>query len=176
MDQGLAAILGAAVGAIATGTAALVTAMSASRLNKNKARQEACLAYLTLVARIRVALVDLSRHFRPDLTDLYEPLDAATARARTADIDAQYHELITEHAVLMLAGPRRVYRQAVRTTDLVAEPLTLATRWSASQEPSPAASPAPSAVTSEQLQAFDRAMAALAQGLAQFADTAREST
>lgn len=170
MDQGLTAILGAAVGALATGAAALVTAVSAARLNKNKARQEACLAYLTLVAQIRAALVDVSRHFRPGLSDLYEPLDAATARARVADIDAQYHELITRHAVLMLAGPRRVYRQAVRTTDLVAEPLTLLTRWSAGTET------ATSTVTDEQAQAFDRAVEALARGLADFADTAREST
>ncbi|MGW7088446.1 hypothetical protein ACWGH2_33765 [Streptomyces sp. NPDC054871] len=169
MDQGLAALLGAAVGAIATGAAALVTAQSASRLNRNKARQEACLAYLTLVAQVRMALVDVSRHFRPELTDLYEPLDPTTARARAADIDAQYHELITKHAVLMLAGPRPVYRQAVRTTDLIAKPLMLVTWWSASQDPSPAT------VTSEQLQAFDRDMEALAQGLAQFADTAREN-
>ncbi|MGW6026696.1 hypothetical protein [Streptomyces sp. NPDC055099] len=166
MDQGLAAVLGAAVGAVATGTAALVTAMSASRLHKNKARQEACLAYLTLVAQIRMALVDIGRHHRPDPTDLYEPLDPATARARAADIDAQYHELITKHAVLMLAGPRRVYRQAVRTTDLVAAPLTLITRWSTTPTPPPP----------DQLQAFTQAMEALAQGLADFADTAREST
>ncbi|MGW7070520.1 hypothetical protein ACWGII_34300 [Streptomyces sp. NPDC054855] len=168
MDQGLTAILGAAVGAIATGAAALVTAVSASRLHKNKARQEACLAYLTLVAQIRMALIDVSRHFRPGPNHLYEPLDAATARARAADIDAQYRELITRHAVLMLAGPRRVYRQAVRTTDLVAEPLTLLTRWTALTEPA--------TVTEEQIQAFDRAVEALAQGLAHFADTAREST
>lgn len=168
MDQGLAAILGAAVGATATGAAALVTATSASRLNKNKARQEACLAYLTLVAQIRMALADVSRHFRPDLTDLYEPLDPTAARARVAEIDDQYHELITKHATLMLAGPRRVYRQAVRTTDLVSEPLMLVTRWSRGS--------APSAVTDEQVQAFDRGMEALAQGLALFADTAREST
>ncbi|MEU6767359.1 hypothetical protein ABZ916_33260 [Streptomyces sp. NPDC046853] len=168
MDQGLAAILGAAVGASATGAAALVTAASASRLNKSKARQEACLAYLTLVAQIRMELVDAGRHLRPDPTGLYEPLDTATARARAADIDARYRELVTRHAVLMLAGPRRVYRQAVRTTDLVAEPLMFVTRWSAG--------PGPSAVTAEQAQGFDRGMDALARGLAQFADTAREST
>ncbi|GGV56209.1 hypothetical protein GCM10010277_57240 [Streptomyces longisporoflavus] len=168
MDQGLAAILGAAVGAIATGAAALVTASSASRLNKSKARQEACLAYLTLLAQIRVDLVDLGRRSRPHPADPYEPLDAATARARAADIDARYRELITKHAVLMLAGPRRVYRQAVRTSDLVAEPLMLVLRWSAG--------PAPSAVPAEHVQAFDRGMEALARGLAEFADTAREST
>ncbi|MEV0523067.1 hypothetical protein AB0I66_06540 [Streptomyces sp. NPDC050439] len=168
MDQGLAAVLGAAVGAVATGTAALVTAMSASRLHKNKARQEACLAYLTLVAQIRMALLDIARHHRPDPTDLHEPLDPATARARAADIDAQYRELITKHAILMLAGPRRVYRQAVRTTDLIARPLTLVTHWSTTPTP-PTAPP-------EQLQAFDQAMEALSQGLAAFADTAREST
>ncbi|MEW1927645.1 hypothetical protein [Streptomyces sp. NPDC088360] len=168
MDQGLAAILGAAVGATATGAAALVTSMSASRLSKNKARQEACLAYLTLVAEIGTALADVSRHFRTGLADVYEPLDATTARARVAAIDAQYHELITKHAILMLAGPRRVYRQAVRTTDLVAEPLTLIARWSAGS--------VPATVTSEQMQTFDRSLEALSQSLAQFADTAREST
>ncbi|MGW6056300.1 hypothetical protein [Streptomyces sp. NPDC055189] len=123
------------------------------------------------MAQIRMELVDVGRHFRPGPTgpaDLYEPLDAATARARAADIDARYRELVTKHAVLMPAGPRRVYRQAVRTTDLVAEPLLLVTRWSAGT--------GPSAVTAEQLQAFDRGMDALAQGLARFADTAREST
>ncbi|MGW5737331.1 MULTISPECIES: hypothetical protein [Streptomyces] len=165
MDQGLAAILGAAVGALATGTAALVTAMSATRLHRKKARQEAFLAYLTLVAQIRMALADVSRHFRPDLADLHAPLDTATARARAADIDAQYRDLITKHAVLMLAGPRRVYRQAVRTTDLIAEPLTLVTRWTTTPSPAPA----------DQLHTFDRAMEALSQGLARFADTARES-
>lgn len=167
MDQGLTAILGAAVGAAATGAAALVTALSASRLHKSKAGQEACLAYLTPVAQIRVALTDVGRHFRPPPHDHHEPLDPATARARVADIDAQYRELVTKHAVLMLAGPRRVYRQAVRTTDLVAEPLMLVTRWSRSADPS--------AVTEEHLRAFDRGVKALAQGLALFADTARES-
>lgn len=169
MDQGLAAILGAAVGATATGAAALVTAMSTSRLTRHRARREACLAYLTLVAEIRMALADVGRHYRPDPNGLHEPLDATTARDRVAGIDARHHELVTKHAVLMLAGPRRVYQQAVRTSDLVGEPLLCVTRWAASGA-------GPSGVTGEEIRAFDRAMEALAKGLAQFADTAREST
>lgn len=104
MDQGVAALLGALVGSLATGGAALVTSAGAARLQTRKERRDGCLAVMTEA----LAVLHLSE-------DLMVHSTAARRESRTPD----YAQFITQALetrrrvekccdVLVLAGPQKI--------------------------------------------------------------------
>jgi hypothetical protein len=104
MDQGVAAVLGAVVGSLATGGAALVTSVGAARLQTRRERRESCLALMTEALAVLHLTEDVMMHST-----------AARRENRTPDY-AQFTTQALEarrrvekcRDVLMLAGPRGV--------------------------------------------------------------------
>lgn len=109
MDQGLAAVIGALVGAIAAGGGAYVTARSAVTLNKRQVRREAYRSFLREGNEIAIKIKELLPR---DFTSQSRS-SARALSAPLADLAAMEHALQRSFADVELLGTDDVAHQAV---------------------------------------------------------------
>jgi hypothetical protein len=109
MDQGLAGLLGALVGALATGGGAQLAARSSERLHKRQARRESYLALLRTLEPFLVRALEVNRV----LVNLHTP--RCTLEQLNTELNAiseDLAELRTCAAVVALEGPAPIRRRA----------------------------------------------------------------
>ncbi|GAA2270763.1 hypothetical protein GCM10010234_01390 [Streptomyces hawaiiensis] len=118
MDQGWAAVLGALVGALATGGGALVTTRSSTRLHKRQARREACKAFLAASHRFCSEASQLLSFIAAEESALRAD-DEAGVRVRGSllgmltALQGVATEVQTHTAAVMLEGPPEITVKAL---------------------------------------------------------------
>nr|WSZ96628.1 hypothetical protein OH820_14040 [Streptomyces sp. NBC_00857] len=105
MDQGLAAVLGALVGAVATGAGAYLPARSADRLHKRQARRDAYLAFLREVEMFQARLHDASTFCDED------QVQSPTAQADRilSELEEGPDTLSRHSAAILIEGPESMF-------------------------------------------------------------------
>lgn len=115
MDQGLAAVLGALVGALATGAGAYVTAKFADRTQKKQARREVYRAFLTELISTHSHIAEIRSLLARDpvtrVTDYREYLKSAIQELATMHSSLQKLEIAVH-----LEGPTEVASPANEAT------------------------------------------------------------
>lgn len=104
MDQGWAAIIGAAVGAAATGG----TALAATKLHRRQGRRADYLAFLDAITRVDDAHQKLLAHFVNERWPLESALDEAEVDQCLLDLKSAASDVRRALPRVYLAGVRRV--------------------------------------------------------------------
>ncbi|MFE0134044.1 hypothetical protein ACFWY6_21140 [Streptomyces sp. NPDC059037] len=108
VDQGWAAIIGAAVGAATTGG----TAWASTKLHRRQIRREDYLAFLDATTRVEVAHAKLVARFANERWPLDTPLDAAEIDQYIVDLKSAVSTVRQTLPRVYLAGVRRVMGHA----------------------------------------------------------------
>ncbi|MGA4948601.1 hypothetical protein [Streptomyces lydicamycinicus] len=136
MDQGWAAVLGALVGALATGGGTFLTARSAERLHKRQARREAYTGFLRDLNSLRLGAIGV-RALLDALTDPANDDPAATTLIdeRVEEIMSLENSLKNHVVAVSLEGPKRLAMNAQMAALYATRmTVTLAERWATYQE------------------------------------------
>ncbi|MEU9113019.1 hypothetical protein AB0D04_14865 [Streptomyces sp. NPDC048483] len=116
MDQGLAAVLGAVVGALATGSAAALASVSAERVQKKQARREAYRAFLEEMRSLPPYFGRLSTWMAQNVSRSANPIDEANEKF--AEIDRRIESLGRFAVAVELEGPFKLSSQVAELFDL----------------------------------------------------------
>lgn len=121
MDQGWAAIIGAAVGAATTGG----TALASTKLHRRQIRREDYLAFLDATTRVEVVHAKLVTRFTNERWPLDAPLDATEIDQYIVDLKSAVSTVRQALPRVYLAGVKRIMGHAsyVHATVLLVETL-----------------------------------------------------
>jgi hypothetical protein len=131
MDQGMAAVLGAAVGAIALGGGALLSARSASALHMRQSRREDYLAYLVASSTLVEALLKIEDRFVNRREPADRPIEEADADALLDQLDDALSGMRRAIPRVRLAGPKQAVVCATRAALLADWAQSAAVGWRA---------------------------------------------
>ncbi|MEK8173385.1 hypothetical protein NKH77_44225 [Streptomyces sp. M19] len=108
MDQGIAALLGALVGALTTGGATYITAKASQTTQKKQARREAYRTYLQELIALRLRLGRLSTALIPSPGPELPAINPDEIEEKLSDVRARGESLWQHTTMMHLEGPEEL--------------------------------------------------------------------